>query len=246
MRWGKKMDNGVFVTGTDTEIGKTVITTGLISALQDEGYDIGGMKPFQSGAYREEGELLAPDVEFMLQYTNLDDDYNLLNPVRLEPALAPSLAAEVEEEEISVYEVESAYQELQQQYQGLVVEGAGGLMVPLAEDFLIPDLIKLLDLPVIIVARPNLGTINHSVLTVKTARNLGLDVLGVVINNYPQQEAGIVEESNPALISKLADVPILGVVPHLPQLENEANNVDLGLVIKEHLDLEKVIEAMSI
>ena len=246
MRWFRNMDNGVFVTGTDTEIGKTVITAGLISALQDEGYDIGGMKPFQSGSYIENGELLAHDVEFILRHTNINDDYDLLNPVRLGPALAPSVAADIEDKEISVCEVELAYQELQQRHQGLVVEGAGGLMVPLAENFLIPDLIKLLDLPVIIVARPNLGTINHSVLTVKTARNLGLDVLGVVINNYPQQEAGIVEESNPALISKLADVPILGVVPHLPQLENEANNVDLGIVIKEHLDLEKVIEVMSI
>jgi len=245
MRWFREMDNGVFVTGTDTEIGKTVITVGLISALQNEGYDIGGMKPFQSGAYREGDQLLAPDVEFMLQHTNLNDDYDLLNPVRLEPALAPSVAANVVDEEISVYEVESSYQKLQQKYQGLIVEGAGGLMVPLIEDFLIPDLIKLLDLPVIIVARPNLGTINHSVLTVKMARNLGLNVLGVVINNYPQQQVGIVEETNPVLISRLADVPVIGIVPHLPQLETE-DDVDLGMDIKEHLDLEKVIKAISI
>lgn len=236
------MEQGVFITGTDTGIGKTIITTGLIAALQEAGYDIGGMKPFQSGAYREDNKLLAPDVEVMLKYTRLNDSYELLNPVRLKPALAPNVAAEIEDEEIELNRVETAYQKLQEQYQGLVVEGAGGLMVPLTDDFLIPDLIKLLDLPIIIVARPSLGTINHTLLTVKTARNLGLDILGVVINDYPQKNPGVAEKTNPELIARLGKVPILGIVPHLAQLDAQEGQVDLGSVIKEHVDLERIIE----
>jgi dethiobiotin synthetase len=91
------MDSGVFITGTDTDIGKTVITTGLISALRARGYDIGGMKPVQSGAIKQDGQLLAPDIEFLLNYTDLADAYDLLNPIRLEPALAPSVAAKLAE-----------------------------------------------------------------------------------------------------------------------------------------------------
>ena len=240
------MSQGVFITGTDTEIGKTVITTGLIAALRAEGYQIGGMKPIQSGAIKKGDRLLAPDIEFLLSNTDLTEDYDLLNPVRLEPALAPSLAAEVEGEAVDIEEIKRDYQLLQDKYQGLVVEGAGGLMVPLADDFLIPDLIELLKLPIIIVARPNLGTINHTVLTVKVAHSLGLDVLGVIINNYPQKEAGIVEETNPALIYNLAEVPILGVVPHLKDLKKEENNLDLGAVIEEHVDLKRIISDISL
>ncbi|GAB6138685.1 dethiobiotin synthase [Halanaerobaculum tunisiense] len=231
------MGAGIFIIGTDTDIGKTVVTAGLTAALRQQSYDLGVMKPFQSGAIEEGNKLLAPDIEFVLKHTSLDTDYDLLNPIRLEPPLAPSVAAREEGVEIDLDQVKSAYQQLQEKYQGLVVEGAGGLMVPLAKDFLIPDLVTMLDLPVIIVARPNLGTINHTVLTVKLARQLGIDVLGVIINGYPQ-EAGVAEETNPDIISDLAEIPILGIVPYIEDLEE----VDLGKVVADNVDLERIID----
>ncbi|GAB6099348.1 dethiobiotin synthase [Halanaerocella petrolearia] len=235
------MSRGIFITGTDTDIGKTVVTTGLTAALRQQGYDLGVMKPFQSGAIEEDNKLLAPDIEFVLEHISLEADYDLMNPIRLKHPLAPSVAAKEEDVKIDLKQVTSAYQQLQRKYQGLVVEGAGGLMVPLAEEFLIPDLVKMLDLPVVIVARPNLGTINHTVLTVKLARQLGLDVLGVIINGYPE-ETGVVEETNPDIISELAEVPILGIVPYIDDLEE----VDLGEVIADSVDLEEIIDNVEL
>jgi dethiobiotin synthetase len=232
---------GIFITGTDTDIGKTVVTAGLVASLRQQGYDWGAMKPFQSGAIKEGDRLLAPDVEFILQITDLEADYDLLNPIRLEPALAPSVAAEVEGVEIDISKVKNAYHKLQEEYQGVIVEGAGGLMVPLAKNFLVPDLIKILDLPIIIVARPNLGTINHTVLTVKMARELGFNVLGVIINGLKKDEAGIAEKTNPELISKLAEIPILGVVPYIENLENDLEAIDLAKIITDNVDLEQIM-----
>lgn len=252
------MANGIFITGTDTGVGKTVVTAGLIAVLRQKGYNIGGMKPFQSGAIRQGEELLAPDIEFVLEMTDLKTDlgdsgidYDLMNPVRLEPPLAPSVAAEVAKKEIEVEQVELAYQKLQKQYRALIVEGAGGLMVPLAEDFLIPDLIKLLDLPVIIVARPNLGTINHTVLTVKVARQLGLEVLGVIINGLKGKQAGIAEKTNPKMITQLAQVPVLGIVPYVEDLEDSIEKfvdynqeIDLGNLVAKNVDLDLILESL--
>lgn len=239
------MEPGIFITGTDTGIGKTVVTTGLVAALQQQGYDIGAMKPFQSGAVESSNRLLAPDLEFILKTTELTANYDLMNPVRLSLPLAPSVAAELEGVEINIEEVEAAYKRLQKEYQALIVEGAGGLMVPLAENFLIPDLIKLFSLPVVVVARPNLGTINHTVLTVKAARQLGLEVIGVIINGLKENKAGLAEETNPELIEELADIPVLGTVPYREAIGDESEEVDLGRLIIENVDLESIIQFLD-
>jgi len=238
------MNRGVFITGTDTDIGKTVVTAGLVASLRQNGYDMGVMKPFQSGAPEVEGKLLAPDIDFVLEMTDLEADYDLINPIRLKPPLAPSIAAEVEGVEVDINDVKLAYQELQKQFEGLIVEGAGGLIVPLAEDFLVPDLVKMLELPIIIVARPNLGTINHTVLTVKVARQLGLEVLGVIINGLKADEMGTAEETNPEIISKLGDVPILGIIPYIEGLDGSAEQVNLGRIIKESVDVDYIVNSL--
>ncbi|KXS43035.1 MULTISPECIES: dethiobiotin synthase [unclassified Candidatus Frackibacter] len=242
------MQKGFFITGTDTGVGKTVLTAGLIDGLRQKGYDIGVMKPFQSGAIKKEDELLAPDIEFVLEMTGLKGDdkltYDLMNPVRLSPPLAPSVAAEIEGAEVRIEKVKFAYQRLQEQHQALVVEGAGGLMVPLTDNFLIPDLVKLLNLPVIIVARPSLGTINHTVLTVKVAKELGLNVLGVIINGLKEEEVGVAEETNPEIIAELAQIPILGIVPYINELNDRSREVNLGEIVAQNVDLDRLSDKL--
>ncbi|OCL25509.1 dethiobiotin synthase [Orenia metallireducens] len=237
------MNRGFFVTGTDTDVGKTVVTAGLLAALRERGYDIGLMKPFQTDFIEAEGRLLSPDLEFALRFVDLDTDYDLMNPIRLREPLAPSVAAEIEGIEIDLTKVDRAYQELLALHQGLIVEGAGGLMVPLAKNFLIPDLVKSFDLPIIIVARPNLGTINHTVLTVKVARQLGIEVLGVIINGL-KEEAGIAERTNPEVIAELANVDILGIVPYIEGLESGSEKVDLARIFEEYVEVEKIIDSL--
>ncbi|WP_018248036.1 dethiobiotin synthase [Orenia marismortui] len=236
------MSRGLFITGTDTDVGKTVVTAGLLAALRERGHDIGLMKPFQTDFIEKDGEILSPDLEYVLPFVDLDTDYDLMNPIRLREPLAPSVAAEVEGIEIDLTKVDRAYEELLTIHRGLIVEGAGGLMVPLTKDFLIPDLIKKLDLPLIIVARPNLGTINHTVLTVKLARQLGIEVLGVIINGFKEEEAGIAEETNPQVIAELADVEILGIIPYIEDLNSSSKKLDLAKIFEDHVNMEKIID----
>ncbi|WP_027339057.1 dethiobiotin synthase [Halonatronum saccharophilum] len=233
------MRRGVFITGTDTDVGKTVVTTGLLAALRARGKDIGVMKPFQSGSIIKGDKMLAPDLEFVLDRVNLDDDYDLMNPIRLKEPLAPSVAAQIEGVKVEVDKVTKAYEELLKNRESLIVEGAGGLMVPLAQNFLIPDLIKLLNLPIIIVARPNLGTINHTVLTIEVARSLGIEVLGVIINGLKEDEQGLAEKTNPEVIEKWTGIPVLGIIPYLDDLDDGEK---LSQVFEKRVDLERVIE----
>ncbi|TDX59319.1 dethiobiotin synthase [Orenia marismortui] len=239
------MSRGFFITGTDTDVGKTVITAGLLAVLRERGHDIGLMKPFQTDFIEKDGEILSPDLEYVLRFVDIDTDYDLMNPIRLREPLAPSVAAEVEGIEIDLTKVDRAYEELLTIHRGLIVEGAGGLMVPLTKDFLIPDLIKKLDLPLIIVARPNLGTINHTVLTVKVARQLGIEVLGVIINGFKEEEAGIAEETNPEVIAELADVDILGIIPYIEGLDSGCEKVDLAKVFEENVEIDKIIDSLQ-
>jgi len=240
------MNRGFFITGTDTDVGKTVVTAGLLATLRKRGYDIGLMKPFQTDFIEAEGRLLSPDLEFVLKFVDLETDYDLMNPIRLREPLAPSVAAEVEGVEIDLTKVDRAYEELLELHQGLLVEGAGGLMVPLAKNFLTPDLVKSFELPIIIVARPNLGTINHTVLTVKVARELGIKVLGVIINGLKEAEAGIAEKTNPEVIAELADVPILGIVPYIEDLDSNADKVDLARIFEENVEIDKITNSLQV
>lgn len=206
---------GIFITGTDTEIGKTVITGGLAGALRQRGVNVGIMKPAASGCtIRRAGRLLSEDALFAMAAAGMpEDEYELANPYRLELPLAPRLAAELAGIKIEMEQIQACYEQLTARYNFMVVEGAGGITTPLTEKHLVADLIGLLGLAVVIVARPNLGTINHTLLTVEYARQRGFTVAGVIISGYQTERAGIAEKTNPGLIEELAKVPVLGVVP---------------------------------
>jgi len=240
------MSKGFFITGTDTDVGKTVVTAGLLATLRERGYDIGLMKPFQTDFIEDGERLLSPDLEFVLKFVDLETDYDLMNPIRLREPLAPSVAAEVEGVKIDLTKVDRAYEELLELHQAIIVEGAGGLMVPLAKNFLTPDLVKRFELPIIIVARPNLGTINHTVLTVKVARQLGIEVLGVIINGFKAAEAGIAEKTNPEVIAELADVPILGIVPYIEDLDSNVDKIDLAKIFEENVEIDKIVDNVQL
>lgn len=203
---------GLFVTGTDTGVGKTVVTAALAAALRRRGLDAGVMKPVQTGAEERDGNLYAPDAAFLQAVSGVEDPPEWICPVRLRAPLAPSVAAELEGTEVSLTAIQEAYAQLAARHALILVEGAGGICVPLRNDYLMSDLARDLDLPVLVVARPSLGTINHTVLTVQYARSAGLQVVGVLINNYPA-EPGLAERTSPAVIERLAGVPVLGCVP---------------------------------
>lgn len=209
---------GVFVTGTDTGVGKTWIAAGLTAVLRRWGLSACYFKPVQSGCTEENGKLIPTDARFARELAELDEPLELLTPITLRLPLAPGVAAAREGVKVDLDRITQARQELASRYDLLVTEGAGGLYVPLTDtNFLVLDMIQWLRLPLIVVARAGLGTINHTALTVKAALQAGVPVAGVVINRYPERPS-LAEETNPEVIVALTRTPILGKVPEISPL----------------------------
>ena len=192
---------GIFITGTDTEIGKTVVAGGVAAALKAGGVDVGVMKPIASGGVEHKGCIVSEDAIFLKHAAQVDDALDLINPICLRHPLAPSVAAEIEETSIDLRQIDEAFAELCQRHEFIVVEGVGGIAVPICENVFVADLAQRFQLPLLIVARPNLGTINHTVLTVEFARSYNLEICGIVLN--ASQEAPNPETSHPDLLKKL-------------------------------------------
>jgi len=227
----------IFITGTDTNIGKTVVTAGLAGVMQSVGYSMGVYKPVQSGAENKNGFLLSPDLKFVM---SVDPNIKTSCSYCFEEPVAPSLAAFLSGVRVKKENFINDFQKLRMKSDIVIVEGAGGILAPLYEKFLIADLIKLLNLPVVIVSRPDLGTINHTLLTIRTAKACGLKVMGIIINKYPYKTSDIGIKSAPKIIQELSDVDILGVLPEFNTLKGEINPEILLENIINHVDLEKV------
>ena len=211
----QSMVQGLFVTGTDTGIGKTRIAAGLAAALRRRGVDVGVMKPFASGAVVRRGRRVSEDAEELRRAAGVDDPFDLITPVCLEPALAPSMAARVSGEKIDLPRVWRAWRTLSRRHTAMIVEGAGGLLVPVKGRMTMADVARKLGLPLVIVARPSLGTLNHTALTIQAARAAGLKVLGIVVNYSIRVRPGLAERLNPAALEDLTGRPVLATVPFL-------------------------------
>lgn len=175
---------GYFVTGTDTDIGKTWAARSLVRSLARRSPTT-YMKPVQTGCFwNSEGNLLAPDYEFVapemnIRSENADDHV----PYRFEPACSPHLAAEMAGVLIQTKVIMDAFRRLNAIAQRIIVEGAGGLYVPLSENTMMIDLISAMKMPVILVTSPRLGTLNHTFLSIEALRSRGLTIAGIMFNN---------------------------------------------------------------
>lgn len=208
------MNNGLFVTATDTGVGKTIVTAALARALRLRGVHVGVMKPVTSGCSVRNGELVSDDAELLAWAAGIECDEDVA-PYRLREPIVPVEAAERDGVKIDFNRIADSYERLCKRYDFVLVEGAGGLMVPLNGGLLIADLAARLSLPILVVARPGLGTINHSVLTCFAAGQMGLEVKGVIVNRYPA-EPGLAEQGAPHQIGSLCGAPILGIWDDLP------------------------------
>ena len=213
---------GLFITGTDTNVGKTWIAAGVTAVLRQRGVNAAYFKPIQSGCPEEAGRLIPTDAKLARELSQLPEPLEALTPVCLRLPLAPGVAAEQEGKTIDLEQVAETLRDLAGRYDYLVVEGAGGLYVPLiGTQFLVLDMIRWLGLPLLVVARAGLGTINHTVLTVKVAQQAGISVPGVVLNRYPAAPH-LAEQTNPGVIEALTGVPILGLVPEVDGIDTPA------------------------
>lgn len=207
---GKFKSKGIFVTGTDTGVGKTVVSGLLVLLLKEKGLNVGVMKPVASGGK------ISQDAFFLSKVINNQDELRLINPCCLKFPLAPLVAAEKEKKNISIRSIQNAYRTLSKRHDFLIVEGIGGILVPIKKNFFVGDLIKLFDLPVLIVSRLGLGAINHCLLTIESARSFHLRIAGIVFNQSSPDKTGFAEKTNPSVIERLSGIPCLGIVPFDP------------------------------
>lgn len=211
---------GWFVTGTDTEVGKTVIAGALAKLLRERGRRLGVFKPVATGCRRDlRAGLVSDDADFLAHCGDVDQDLETTNPVRYGGDLAPMVAAEHTRRPIDWAAIDRSWERIEQAADWVVIEGAGGLLVPIDKKKNMADLARRFGLPLIIVARAGLGTINHTLLTIEAARQRKLEVAAVVINGYHPASATLAEETNPVLISRLARIDMPLIVPFDPKTD---------------------------
>ncbi len=211
------MNKGYFITGTDTGVGKTHFSVGLVHALRAQGKTVAVMKPIASGGNYDSGELRNDDAQQLLDASGLDIPYELVNPYVFEAPVAPHLAAAENNIEISLPYILDAYQQLAAKADVVVVEGAGGWQVPLAagtekfQQHSMADLAQQLKLPVIIVVGMRLGCLNHALLTVQAIKNTRLKFYGWVANTLEDEMLRYSENIN--TLKTLIDEPLVAEIP---------------------------------
>lgn len=226
------MFKGVFITGTDTGVGKTRFTLSLMAELKRQGRQVSGMKPIASGAALNNGKLMNEDARLIMQHCSKPTAYELVNPVVFELPVAPHIAADKKKQIIDLDQVLDCYMKLRLNCENIVVEGAGGWRAPLSAETSMGDLVRILDLPVILVVGFRLGCINHALLTAEAIRADGLCLKGWVSNQL-QKDYLFAEETIDTLKESL-DGPHLANLPYMDNFESDKalNGIDLSLVFE--------------
>ncbi len=208
--------DGVFITGTDTGVGKTFVSALLLKALLGRGVDAAYVKTAATGVVDGHCE----DVSFVVKYGGASGDLNDLCPVLLKIPASPYASALAENTSVDLNAIMNAVARARSAHEFVVVEGVGGLLVPLTRDRMVSDLIAELGLPVLVVARPGLGTVNHTLLTLDKLKTSGIPAMGFVTSGaFDATDPTIV--SNPALIEQFSGVPFLGNVPPCDNLDHD-------------------------
>ncbi|PSJ18050.1 dethiobiotin synthase [Nitrosomonas supralitoralis] len=218
------MVTGFFVTGTDTGIGKTTVSCALLHTFAAQGKKVVGMKPIAAGS--ENGKWL--DVERLLAASNISVTHQQINPYAFDPPISPHIAAQQAGTEIDLALIHQAYQELKNKADIVIVEGAGGFLVPINQSQNGSDLAQALNLPVILVVGMRLGCLNHALLTVQAIRAAGLNLAGWVANcTDPQMQ---VLKQNIATLEQWLNCSLLGVLPFDKKIDIQENVISVDII----------------
>ena len=233
---------GVFVTGTDTGVGKTIVTATVVTALKAEGIDAGVMKPIVTGVpARDAGR---SDPQWLLSISGVGDPLDAVSPYRFHIPAAPLVAAADAGVAIDLNRIVNAFSVLAARHECVIVEGIGGVLVPVTPDLFFVDLIKQLGVPTFVVARSGLGSINHTLLTLECLRSRGVRVLGLVFNNpTPPTEDASVHKTIPTIL-RVSGVRSFGELPYcegLPATWNHHRNTLIG-----RLDVQGLLKELGL
>ena len=238
------MPKGIFIIGTDTEVGKTVVSAGLMHLLLGNKYNAAYFKPVASGQVLLSGSYKSADAAFVKTVSGFAEDLKNITPFSFKNALAPHFAARLEGRSVDLAVIRDSLQFLRNGYDFIIAEGAGGLAVPLNDQgFMQYDLIRELGFPCLLVARTGLGTINHTLLTLRFAKSAGLTIKGIVMNGNRQTEA---ETDNIETIRKLSGIDAIFKIPALKGVETEKLQPgNIADVFEKTIDIKIIIGMME-
>ena len=233
---------GVFIAGTDTGVGKTIVTATIATAFKAHGVNAGVMKPITTGVAESSTGLSDPD--WLVSAMGVTDPPDLIAPYRFPTPAAPLVAAARMGQLIDLKRILDAFQALSTRHDCVVVEGIGGVMVPLTTDLLVVDLVKRMGLPVLVVARASLGSINHTLLTLECLRNRGVEIGGLIFNHPSPPSAGPDESDTVPTILRLSGARSFGELPYcegLPRSWQQHRGALIG-----RLDVEGLLETLGL
>ena len=224
----------LFVTATDTDIGKTCVCAGLAYALKKSGIDVGIMKPFACGVKQKIG-FSSNDLTILTNAAMVDDAEDIINPFFFPIPASPYTAAKNLGVKIDVEHVMECFRKLDEIHDIVLVEGIGGIMTPILKDYAIIDLIKDLMANTIIVTSSKIGTVNHTVLTCNMCKNMNIPIKGLIINNFDSTGYPIPELERD--LSALTDLPVLCSLPHMKKF----NLSNYSALIQEKMDISALV-----
>ena len=223
-----------FVTGTDTDVGKTYITAGLAVTFRKMGLDVGVMKPFAAGTAQKKG-FKSEDIKILSKSAQVHDPENLINPQFFKIPASPYTAWKKLKIKPKVSTILSSFKKLSKLHETILVEGMGGVMTPILKDYYITNLIKEMNIPALIVTRSKIGTVNHTIMTVKMCEKYKIPVKGIIINNF---DAGYPIKQLTSDLQNLTGVKVLGSIPFLKDL----NSASLYRIFKKNIDLKSLLK----
>jgi len=225
----------LFIVGTDTDVGKTYITAGLAITLRKMGIDIGVMKPFAAGAAQKKG-YKSEDIEILSHAAQTNDPENLVNPQFFPIPASPYTAWKKLKIKPKIPMILSSFKKLSNIHEMMLVEGMGGILTPILKDYYIANLIKDMRIPTIIVTRSKVGTVNHTLMTVKMCEKYKIPIKGIIINNFDDDGYPINQLKSD--LEDLTGVKVLGSIPFI----NDMNDTSLYRIFEKNIDIKLLLK----
>ena len=224
----------LFITGTDTDVGKTYITAGLAVVLRKMDVDVGVMKPFAAGSAQKKG-YKSEDIDILSRAAQVCDPENLVNPQFFPIPASPYTAWKKLKTKPKVSTILSSFKKLSKLHDMLLVEGMGGIMTPILKDYYITNLIKDMKIPTVLVTRSRVGTVNHTIMTVKMCEKYKIPVKGIIINNF---DKGYPVKDLTKDLQNLTGIPVLGSIPFIKDM----SDASLNRIFKKNLNLKLLLK----
>jgi len=225
----------LFITGTDTDVGKTIVTAGIAAALKKIGKDVGIMKPFAAGTPQKVG-YKSEDVQLLAKAAQANDAEELINPYFFEIPASPFTATQILGIKFNIKMVLDSFKQLSSLHDIILVEGMGGVMTPILKDYFVTNLIKEMNLDTIIIASSRIGTVNHTIMSCKMCQNYGLKICGIIINILDSN--GYQINTLKRDLEELINIPVIGSIPYMENFDLEK----LSQIITHNTSIKSLFE----